>query len=313
MSVSREYYEGNGYYHYIDPLNRNVTLVKEDGKLTKIVTSYFQDLPIVQTELVQIAVLGDIHGHITLGLSQLEDWIRFSGRGIDAILQVGDIGAYGPHSVLDRTTMEMGEKDPAELEFKCYHRFSRTADRFFSNRGSFADIPFIFINGNHDDTKFLKQNMNQADNHIGDYSQLRFLPSGTIYPLRKGSHKVQIASLGWDFDRAALNQLQREPNIDILLTHDVLKCPETQAAIFRTTEVIPDLNPRFHFFGHKHELALACSNPLLNSYGLNEVAEADKAAMQPGWAGILQINRIGQSFFFYLPADKPQTYDDQRV
>jgi len=64
-----------------------------------------------------IAVIGDLHGHLTLAYRLLRRWETENNRVIDCILQVGDLGAFPDPSAVDRETRKFAEKDRDELGF----------------------------------------------------------------------------------------------------------------------------------------------------------------------------------------------------
>ncbi|XYI03622.1 metallophosphoesterase [Sorangium sp. So ce1128] len=109
---------------------------------------------------LEIAVLGDVHGHLTLVYQLLRRWQRETGRALDLILQVGDLGAFPPPFRLDRATKRFAESDPDELGFAAYHDGSPEADAILG-----PDVPpdqrisadLVFIRGNHEDFEFLAE------------------------------------------------------------------------------------------------------------------------------------------------------------
>jgi predicted phosphodiesterase len=101
-----------------------------------------------------IAILGDLHGHITLAYRLLKRWEIEHSRVFSAIFQVGDFGAYPPPFRADKATMRFYEKDPDELSFVDYHLGSEEADEILGmnalpDRRISADM--FFIKGNHED------------------------------------------------------------------------------------------------------------------------------------------------------------------
>jgi hypothetical protein len=56
------------------------------------------------TEEINIAVLGDLHGHIDLALSILKRWEKEHGKSLDSIIQVGDLGYFPDLERIDSAT-----------------------------------------------------------------------------------------------------------------------------------------------------------------------------------------------------------------
>jgi hypothetical protein len=98
---------------------------------------------------MRIAIAGDVHGHLSLLYAILGRQQRETGRGIDLILQVGDLGAFGAESQPDRATRRRAEVDPEELgfrEFEGEHPPKTLLD---------PRPPLVFIPGNHEDFELL--------------------------------------------------------------------------------------------------------------------------------------------------------------
>jgi hypothetical protein len=67
------------------------------------------------SNMLHIAVLGDLHGHFPLAYRVLKRWEREHARTLDLILQVGDLGAFPPPFRLDKATKRFAEHDSDEL------------------------------------------------------------------------------------------------------------------------------------------------------------------------------------------------------
>jgi hypothetical protein len=53
---------------------------------------------------LHVAVLGDVHGHLSLAFRVLRRWEQETGVRLDLALQVGDLGAFPPPFRLDKAT-----------------------------------------------------------------------------------------------------------------------------------------------------------------------------------------------------------------
>ena len=115
----------------------------------------------VHPDRATIAVLGDLHGHITLALTILERWQYETGRMLDHILQVGDFGVWPyPFLRIDQATQRFAKRDPDEISFPDFLEQSEDSNRFFgSDIGSppkiLADL--TFVKGKHEDFEFLNE------------------------------------------------------------------------------------------------------------------------------------------------------------
>src|SRR3990172_2001935 len=66
--------------------------------------------------VMRIAVVGDVHGHLALLYAVLGRWQGETGRSIDLVLQVGDLGAF-PDARVDRATNRHAARDHEERGF----------------------------------------------------------------------------------------------------------------------------------------------------------------------------------------------------
>ncbi|MFQ5474256.1 MAG: metallophosphoesterase [Candidatus Nanoarchaeia archaeon] len=286
------------YLHYVDPLDRRVSFVRTEEGLQRVVNSFFKEHLLVKPDSMRFAVFGDAHGHITLMLHALHDWVQYSNCPVDAILQVGDIGAHDDLSALDTITEEISRKDPDELGFKGYFYGSDEADRFFGEQGTFSGTAFYFIAGNHDDRAFLESSYDPDDFQIGHYENLHYIPSGKTVRFDGGDFNVLVAALGWNHSSSDIRRL-RGKDIDILLTHipPFRRMSERDGAL---SDFIESERPKNVFFGHTHDSAPGQSETSRNTYGLRDVQADRVGGLISGSLGILEISR-DRSGFFYVP------------
>lgn len=125
---------------------------------------------------MRIAIAGDVHGHLSLLYAILGRWQRESGRAIDLILQVGDLGAFGADSAVDHATRRRAEVDAEELGF---------AEFETSPPPTLLDPrpPLVFIPGNHEDFELLARHEAVAPAGDAVYPVTR---DGTILALKSG-------------------------------------------------------------------------------------------------------------------------------
>jgi hypothetical protein len=122
-------------------------------------------------------------------------WVEYSRLQVNAILQVGDIGALDEESVPDTVTREIAERDPGELGFLDYLRGSSAADPFLGEGGAFDEVPLYFVDGNHDDVRVIDSlRTGTARMHYGN---IRYLPSAHVVTITNNAQSVSLAGLGW--------------------------------------------------------------------------------------------------------------------
>lgn len=278
------------FWNYEDALGRDVNLIKQDGVLDKIVISLFKPSYSIDKNAIRLGLVGDTHGHISLALQKLKDWVDFSGLKLDAILQVGDLGVLSS----DKVSREMSLKDPDEEGFLDFFYRSKEADYFFGKDGFFSDVDFYFIDGNHDDLEFLNREYDPSTLELGFYKNLHYLPSGEIIMIYKDNFSVCVGALGFHHEKGDVKKIANYLP-DILLTHvppnDIVDFDKRLDGI------------KYHFFGHAHDAAVNLSELQKNRFGLNEV-KIKRKNIKPGSLGFLEISE-NDSFFLYLPENIP--------
>jgi hypothetical protein len=131
---------------------------------------------------MHIVVAGDVHGHLALLYAILGRWQRESGRRIDLILQVWDLGGF-PHPSLDQATRRLAERDPEELGFAEFA--GEVPPRTLLD----PRPPLVFILGNHEDFEYLERCDLAAD------------PSAPVYPVSQdGSILALRSGRIWTFE-----------------------------------------------------------------------------------------------------------------
>lgn len=267
-----------------------------------------------------IAVLGDLHGHFVLAYRLLARWERETGKKIDLILQVGDLGAYPDPSRADSATRRFAEKDPDELSFADFYAGEGQALEVFRN-GSYEPADMLFIKGNHEDFDFLHDiGSGPPPIPVDAFSKILFLPSGTVTELLPYGIPLRVAALGGiavdggaHHDSVSKHYTHREVlrllgagEVDVLLTHDGilgelggLEPSLSSAGSGEIASLVRDLQPSFHFFGHYH-----CRGRELPQVGrtrsihLNEVNFQGRLRLRPGCIGILSWATDHSSFEF---------------
>ncbi|MEW6207442.1 MAG: metallophosphoesterase [Acidobacteriota bacterium] len=219
---------------------------------------------------MNIAVVGDVHGHLALMYAVLGRWQKESGRRIDVILQCGDMGAFTDHSHIDQATARWAEDDPDELGFAEFARANPPATLLDPRP------PLIFIPGNHEDFIFLDEReqsspANEAIYSVSEDGRISALKSGRIWTFECAGERARVAGISGVANRRhkkgrhlryhlsdedALRLAAEGPlSFDILISHD---CPDgLQVEDYRGMSgspslrfVIEETQPRYAFFAH---------------------------------------------------------------
>ncbi len=219
---------------------------------------------------MNIAIVGDVHGHLALMYAILGKWQSESSRKIDLVLQCGDMGAFLPTSQLDRATIRRKDDDPEELGFAQFvgaHPPATLLD---------PRPPLVFIPGNHEDFSFLEErdravSSSEAVYPVSDDGKIIGLRSGRIWTVGAGDEQVRIAGISGiaggshkksrnpryhlsDEDALAL-ALASPGSVDILISHDGPTGLFTEGRLRGAGSgalrfVIRETQPKLAFFAH---------------------------------------------------------------
>jgi len=214
------------------------------------------------------AVFGDVHGRITLMLLLSRAWEARTGRTLDGVLQVGDMGAYPDHTRLDRATRRHAERDRDELGFAEYIGGCAEGAALLEGAG----WPVLWMRGNHEDFDYLSRF--HTPTAVDPWQRLIFLPDGQQTTLAG----VRIGAMGGIAPRQGSSQKKRrkqrsstpdtsDPRLiprrlihttfvdttpDILLTHAGPKVPGVSSGSELLVTLCQRIRPTVHVFGHHH-------------------------------------------------------------
>jgi Icc-related predicted phosphoesterase len=258
---------------------------------------------------VNIAVLGDLHGHLTLAYRLLRRWEREHRQSIGLILQVGDLGAFPPPLRLDDATLRFAKKDPDELGFLDYYTGSPEVDAILGSNASEQHrihANLYFIKGNHDDFEFLNKVGSSGDAvPVDHHGRILYLPGGVVVDIEVGATTIRVGGLGGIgqpggcgtnpvsefFTKSELRRLRSNgQGIDVLLTHSAPRnavCDRTGSP--ELSDLLVSCRPMFHFCGHYHEEGrqLPCPGST-RSFLLNEVNFHGSSRLNRRCMGILR-------------------------
>jgi len=200
-----------------------------------------------------IAIAGDLHGALDALYGRIGAWEARGGKRIELVLQCGDLGAFGPHSRLDRKARKRLSEDPSQMGAAEYLAGSKKATH-----------PTWFVRGNNEDFELLARS---PDSSIDPAGLIRHLAGGRVYSALEG--KLRIAALGGIQPRrvkepglpkyvqqADVEALLSLPvgSADLLLTHDGPIGKSLRgigsAGSIAVYDLVKHLRPRWHFFGH---------------------------------------------------------------
>lgn len=214
---------------------------------------------------MRIAFVGDVHGHALHMLGALMMLQKRRGVRLDAVVQVGDLGAFPSVERCDEPSRRFLADNPAQGDF---FRLLDPSPRVAAGvRTALGRLPrILFLSGNHEDHEWLARLHEDGRADIVPVD-----PCGAFHHVVCGHVEriagERVAFLGlieapgrMDFDEAAYARLlAAEPgSVDVLVTHegphamsswrgDVQGSP-------KLSRLIEHLQPRLHVGGHYHHV-----------------------------------------------------------
>ncbi|WP_117208359.1 metallophosphoesterase family protein [Allorhizocola rhizosphaerae] len=211
---------------------------------------------------MRIAFVGDVHGCVLHALGALLAWQDNCGQRLDAVIQVGDMGAFPSLERMDQPSRRFAAENPAQHDL--FRMLAPTGELESAIRRAMTLLPpVLFVSGNHEDFEWL------AGLH-GGAGVVPIDPGGAFHHVACGQVITvagqRVAFLGriekpgkMDLDAAAYARLMDvEPgSVDVLVTHDGpygmgrdwLGEPVGSPKLSR---LIARLRPRLHVSGHYH-------------------------------------------------------------
>lgn len=216
-----------------------------------------------------IGFVGDVHGLVFHCLALLATWQRESGRRLDAVVQLGDMGAYPNTNRTDAASRSYLALDPAQADFsRLLKADGALAEHLHRMREQFVG-PIYFLRGNHEDFDYLRRlPLDNASGtaRVDDFDLYRYVPDGTVVRLAG----LRVAFLGGieterpddrtiheDAYRSLMDQ--DAGSVDVLATHDppygIGVGHRGQISGSRlVTALIERVQPAFHLSAHVHHL-----------------------------------------------------------
>ncbi|MFD0276464.1 metallophosphoesterase [Kitasatospora sp. NPDC127111] len=213
---------------------------------------------------MKIAFIGDVHGRVLHALGAVMTLQARRGIRLDAVIQVGDLGAYPSPDRFDEASRRFHADNPAQGDF--FRLLDPSARVTAGVLAALRQVPrILFLSGNHEDHEWLES--------LHDRARAEVVP---VDPFGAFHHAVcghvtevagaRVAFLGlieapgkMDFDDDAYARLlATEPgSIDVLVTHDGpygmsrSRRGDVQGSA-RLSRLIEHLQPRLHVGGHYH-------------------------------------------------------------
>lgn|GEM_PF-1622348 len=213
---------------------------------------------------MKIAFVGDVHGCVLHALGTAVMLQDRRGIRLDAVIQVGDLGAYPSAERYDGPSHRFGREHPAQGDFV---RLLDPSPSFAAGvRLALGRVPSVlFVSGNHEDHEWLAALHAAAGTEVVSVDPLGAYRHVTCGSVREVAGQ-RVAFLGliesagkMDLDENAFSRLMgAEPgDVDILVTHDGPygmsrdRRGGVQGSV-KLTRLIEHLQPGLHVSGHYH-------------------------------------------------------------
>ena len=257
---------------------------------------------------MKIGLLGDVHGRVFHALSVLIQWQLRAGTELDRVIQVGDLGAWPEPRRADAATLRYAALDPGEFDFR------RLLDAEKGRADELGDVrrhlpgPIWFIRGNHDDSPWLAELTAGATRPVpADPAGLyHCVPDGLV--LREqhvtiaflGGVETDPASPSSPHEDAWAELCRRRPGqTDLLITHEgplglaTSRRGEVRGSR-RISKLVKALRPKYHLFGHHHQMVGPTRAGRTTHIGLNQLVvggrDTSQQVVQPGSLGVLDTS-----------------------
>ncbi|GAA0994504.1 hypothetical protein GCM10009555_087110 [Acrocarpospora macrocephala] len=213
---------------------------------------------------MKVAFFGDVHGYVLHALGAAVMLQNRRGITLDALIQVGDLGAFPSPERWDEPSRRFGANSPAQGDF--FRLLDPSPHLAEGVRLALAGLPpFLFVSGNHEDHEWLAT-LHQASatdvTPVDPLAAYHHVACGQILDLagqRVGFLGMVDMPGKMDFDPDAYAHfLTAEPgSVDILITHEGPYGMSRNVhghvqGSAKLTKLIEHLQPRLHVSGHYH-------------------------------------------------------------
>lgn len=233
---------------------------------------------------MKIAFVGDVHGCVLHALGAVVMLARHLAIRLDAVIQVGDLGAFPGPERWDEAGHRFGTNNPAQGDF--FHLLAPTPRLVEGVRLALEGIPpILFVSGNHEDHQWLAdlhQAHGAAVTPVDPLGAYRHVACGHIIDVA-GQRTAFLGKIelpgSMDLDHDAYTRLLgTEPGtVAILITHDgpygMSSWRGTTQGSRKLTRLIEHLQPRLHVSGHYHHQNGPRRYGTTTSYALSQLVE----------------------------------------
>ncbi len=238
-----------------------------------------------------VAFIGDVHGCVLHAMSAVLALEYHENRRLDAVVQVGDFGAFPTPDRLQPVDKEYVTANPAQGDvFRLLHPPAELVGPLQRFREHLAR-PVMVVSGNHEDHDWLAERHRAAGDAavvaIDDFGIFDHVVDAAVIDVgdvRMGFlGRIDAPGLPYDFDRPALEEMtELEPgSVDVLVTHDGPYGLSTSwsgnvQGSTALTRLVEHLQPRLHVSGHYHHINGPRTYGTTTSFALANLVDAKR-------------------------------------
>ncbi|NUR58203.1 MAG: hypothetical protein HOV87_05835 [Catenulispora sp.] len=245
-----------------------------------------------QGVVMKVAFMGDVHGCVLHALGGVLMLQQRRGIRLDAVVQVGDLGAYPNADRFDPPSRRFIAYSPAQGDF--FRLLDPSPDLATTVRAALEHVPpVLFVAGNHEDHEWLAALHETAGSPIAAVDPLgafSHVACGTVIDVAglRTAFLGRIESPDMDFDPAAYAALSAAApgSIDLLVTHEgpyglsLNRSGDLQGSL-KLTRLIEHLQPPLHISGHIHRENGPRTYGPTTSYALAQLVGPKATPYQP--------------------------------
>ena len=282
--------------------------------------------PAAEALPTEVAVVGDVHGHLQLALCMLARWQAELNVRFEAVFLCGDVGTFTEDAQLDNATRSHAKTNECELEFLrqwSTHPQAPWLEHIFrpaDDDGLGLCCPVVMVHGNHDGFAHLEtlSSRRRRPAEPVPLAQLRgvdtrefigYLPSGwrAVTPsglvvggvggMQSGQRaRTRYHPMAYVDDDDAVEALLDAGPLDLLITHQGPS--ETQLGHgSESLQLLLDAGvARAWFHGHStpnEAIVRAGPGDACTVVPLGDIAFAGKGGADPGLKGWARVRREG--------------------
>ena len=238
-----------------------------------------------------VAFIGDVHGCVLHAMSAVLALEHHENRRLDAVVQVGDFGAFSSPDRLPPVDQEYVTANPAQGDvFRLLQPPAELLDSLQRFRAHLTR-PVMVVSGNHEDHDWLAERHRAAGGAavvaIDEFGIFEHVADAVVTEIGDVTlgflGRIDAPGFACDFDRPALEKMMglQPGSVDVLVTHDGPYGLSTNwsgkvQGSKALTRLVEHLQPRLHVSGHYHHINGPRTYGTTTSFALANLVDAKR-------------------------------------